>query len=198
MTTLSPAIAALLALLPLGAPGARPPAAGSAPGVPSADVESVRSEWLGHDIHLTYTRMVVDGASVICRVRLFKDDLDRALQDFAKQPALHVGVTPGTDSIFAAYFNARAALSADGEELRGKVVQSGLDADAADEQMWWYVIELPAKKPVRSLTVRITLLFELFRDQKNVVTLLKMPGEQRHSLFFAGEDAKAQRLDFTH
>jgi hypothetical protein len=198
MTTLAPAIAAVLALVTLGATGS-PPAPGIAPARlgPTAGIETRRGAPAVHDIHLTYTRMVVDGATVVCRVRLFKDDLERALQDFAKQPSLDVGTTPGADSIFAAYFNTRAALSADGEELRGRVVQSGLDADATDQQMWWYLIELPARKPVRTLSVRIALLFETFRDQKNVVTLLKMPGEQRHSLYFAGEDAKAQRLDFT-
>jgi hypothetical protein len=190
MTSLSPAIAAILTLFSLGGSGVMP--LGARPSRPEG---AARAE-SAHDIHLTYTRMVVDGASVVCRVRLFKDDLERALQDFAKQPALRIGTTAGTDSIFAAYFNTRASLIADGEALRGKVLQSGLDPDATDEQMWWYLIELPARKPVRSLAVRIALLFETFRDQKNVVTLLKMPGEERHSLYFAGEDAKEQRLDF--
>ena len=39
-----------------------------------------------HDVHLTYSRMVVDGASVTCRVRLFKDDLDKALQQRRLKP----------------------------------------------------------------------------------------------------------------
>ena len=137
-----------------------------------------------HDVHLTYSRMVVDGASVTCRVRLFKDDLDKALQSS--------GPAATTDSLFAAYFNAHVTMSSDGRRLSGRVVQSGRDPDVTDQEMWWFQIEASAARPITTLTLRIALFFELYKDQKNLVTLLKMPGEERRSLLFAGGDTAEQ------
>lgn len=146
-----------------------------------------------HDIHLTYSRVVVDGASVIFRVRLFHDDLERALQQHARNPALKV--TPGAaaaDTAFAAYFNANVPVSANGKRLVARVVQSGKDMDVTDQEMWWYLVELTAPAPVTSLSMRVGLLFEHFTDQRNIVTLLRIPGEKRYSMYFVREDAKEQ------
>jgi hypothetical protein len=42
------------------------------------------------------------------------------------------------------------------------------------------------------LSVRNTLLREQFENQANIVVLLAMPGEKRHSLYFGGGDNAAQ------
>jgi hypothetical protein len=50
-------------------------------------------------------------------------------------------------------------------------------------------VELDAPRPVARLALRNTLMFDVFRDQQNIVTVLRMPGERRTTLFFAaGED----------
>lgn len=148
-----------------------------------------------HDVHLTYSRVVVDGASVLWRVRLFRDDLEKALAAFSKNPSFKVSGAAG-DSVFAAYFNAEVPVTANGKRLTGRVLQSGKDAEVTDQDMWWYLIELPAPAPVTTFSTRVGLLFEHFTDQRNVVTLLKMPGEGRHSLYFVREDARMQTLSF--
>lgn len=139
---------------------------------------------LAHDVHLTYSRMVVDGTSVACRVRVFKADLDKALQS--------AGPAATTDSLFAAYFNAHVTMSSDGRRLSARVVQSGRDSDVTDQEMWWFQIEASAARPITTLTLRVALFFELYKDQKNLVTLLKMPGEARRSLLFVGAESKDQ------
>lgn len=149
-----------------------------------------------HNIHLTYTRMVVDGASVVARVRLFKDDLEKALAAEAKTPTFTVTATPAADSLFARYWNTHVTVRSDGDRLIGRVLQSGPDPDVTDQEMWIYLVELPARRPVRSLSVRVALLFDHFRDQRNLVTLLRMPAEERHSLYFVAGDAGEQRLTF--
>lgn len=148
-----------------------------------------------HDVHLTYSRVVVDGASVLWRVRLFRDDLEKALATFSKNPSFKV-TGAGGDSVFAAYFNAEVPVTANGKRLTGRVLQSGKDAEVTDQDMWWYLIELPAPAPVTTLATRVGLLFEHFTDQRNVVTLLKMPGEGRHSMYFVREDVRMQTLSF--
>ena len=83
-------------------------------------------------------------------------------------------------------------MSSDGRRLSGRVVQSGRDPDVTDQEMWWFQIEASAARPITTLTLRIALFFELYKDQKNLVTLLKMPGEERRSLLFAGGDTAEQ------
>lgn len=149
-----------------------------------------------HDVHLTYSRVVVDGASVIFRVRLFHDDLEKALQVYSRNPALKVVTSPAADSAFAAYFNAQVPVTANGRRLVGRVIQSGKDMDVTDQEMWWYLVELTAPAPITTLSLRVGLMFEHFTDQKNIVTMLKMPGEKRYSLYFVREDAKEQSVTF--
>ncbi len=62
--------------------------------------------------------------------------------------------------------------------------------------MWWYVIELRAPTPIRSLAIRVGLLFEHFADQRNVVTVTRLPGNERRSLYFARSDTTQKTLVF--
>ena len=147
-----------------------------------------------HDMHLTYSRIVVDGRTIVCRVRLFHDDLELALRKHSGRTRTVVGATPAVDSIFASYFNASTSFTADGTRLRGRVRLSGEDHDATDQRMWWYEVELPATRPIRRLTIRMGLMFDVFGDQRNIVTLVKMPGADRYSLLFAAGDNKEETI----
>jgi hypothetical protein len=151
---------------------------------------------VAHDVHLSHTRMVVDGATVLARVRVFHDDLELVLQRHGSRPDLRITNGASQDSAFAAYFDARVSLTSAGERLRGRVLQSGPDPDASDSPMWWYLIELKAAKPIESLAVRYELMFEQFGDQRNIVAILKMPGEKRQSLYFAAGEEREQVVKF--
>jgi hypothetical protein len=148
-----------------------------------------------HDIHLTHTRVTIEGRTITCRVRLFHDDLERALRHRSRRPTLLV--TEGTphDSLFGAYFNEKVSLRVDGAALVGRVIDSGRDRDATDFPMWWYVVELRSPAPPRTLTVRYGLLFEHFEDQRNILTVIREPDE-RHSLYFAVGQALEQVVRF--
>ncbi len=150
--------------------------------------ESPDSRWHGrpHDLHLTYSRIVVDGDRVTCRVRLFKDDLQRALKS--------VAIDSLTDSLFTAYFNARVVLTSAGATLKARVTASGRDSDTTDPEMWWFRLEAVAPQPLATLSLRLGLLFELYADQRNLVTVIKMPGEERRSLYFTASDRREQQI----
>ncbi len=148
-----------------------------------------------HDLHLTYSRVVVDGPVVRAKVRVFKDDMERGLAGYARTQAFQLGAnTSLTDSLFAAYFNARTWAVASGKRLGFKVTQSGRDPDATDPVMWSFELEGRAPTTIRQLSLRVSLLFETFVDQKNVVTLIRMPGEDRHSLYFSVSDSAAKQV----
>ena len=140
---------------------------------------------------------------MLWRVRLFHDDLEKALQAFAQNPALRVvardistGASSPVDSIFTAYFNAAVPVTANGRRITGRVLDSGRDPEVIEQHMWWFLVELTAPSPVATLSVRVGLLFEQFGDQRNILSLLKLPGDSRYSLYFVRDDAKAQSVKF--
>ena len=143
-----------------------------------------------HDMHLTYSRIVVNGASIVVRVRVFQDDLELALRESSKRPEMVVQATPAVDSLFAGLWQRTTRLTADGAALQGRVLRSGAEGGETDARMWWYELELTAPKPVRQLSVHIGLFFEQFRDQRNIVSLVRMPSGERTSLYFAAGDKK--------
>ena len=172
----------------------RPAAALPAP-TPARTLALVRAPSAAPDIHLTYSRVLIDGGRILWRVRLFRDDLEKALRLRARNPTLST-TSPGADSIFADYFNAEVPVAVNGVRLVARVVESGRDNDSTDQDMWWYMLELTATPPVRTLAVRVALLFDSFADQRNIVTVLKTPGDERRSLYFVRDDAKEQTLRY--
>lgn len=166
--------------------------AGAAHSAPATSPIALRR---AHDLHLTYSRVEVTGNRIEWRVRLFRDDLEKTLQAYAHRPALSAA-TPAGDSVFAAYFNERVRVHALGAALTGRVVESGRDAGSPEPEMWWYVIDLRAPAPIRTLSVNVALLFEHFKDQRNVVALTSGPGTRRISLYFAAGDTVARPVVF--
>ena len=149
-----------------------------------------------HDIHLSHTRMVVDGATVQARIRVFHDDLEMVLRRHTARQELSVRDESSQDSLFAAYLDATVSLTSAGERLRPHVIQSGRDPDATDSPMWWYLVEFRAAKPIQTLAVKYELMFEVFDDQRNIVSVVKMPGEARRSLYFAPGERGEQVVRF--
>jgi len=143
-----------------------------------------------HDMHLTYSRVVVNGTSIVARVRVFQDDLELALRQTSKQPELVVKATPVVDSLFASVWQRTTRITADGVSLQGRVLKSGAEGGDTDARMWWYEVQLTAPKPVRELSMHIGLFFEQFRDQRNIVSVIRMPDGARTSLYFAAGDTK--------
>lgn len=141
-----------------------------------------------HNLHLTHTRMVIEGTAVVARVRMFRDDLEKSLKrkitdDDASRAAV------------AAYMAQRFMVSADGAALTGEVLDSGGDMDG-DQPVWWVLVQWKAAKPVKSVGVRVHLMFESFNDQQNTVLVAKQPGDKRRGLYFQTGDLKEQVLKF--
>lgn len=149
-----------------------------------------------HDLHLTHTRMVVEDRTIACRIRLFKDDLETALRQYAKRPDLALTDEDRADSLFQAYWVRNMKLEANGLAVALRVTSSGAETDPAAQEVIWYVLEGAAPARVGRLTLLNGLMFELFRDQQNIMQLLRLPGETRRTLYFAATDPREQRLEF--
>jgi hypothetical protein len=150
-----------------------------------------------HDQHVSHTRLVVEGATVAARMRLFRDDLEKGLGHRYRIEAFDAVKDPRRDSLFTAYVNERFLLEADGARLSARVESSGVEVDAQQkQQMVWFVLEFAAATPVKRLSLRNVVLQEQFGDQQNIVQVMHLPDEARQTLYFAPGDAKAQEMAF--
>lgn len=141
-----------------------------------------------HDLHVAHTRMVVEGAVVVARVRMFRDDLQKAL----KRP---VTDDAAWRAAVAAYVGQNFTVVADGAKLAAEVVDGGGDTDG-DQPVWWVLVQWKAAKPVTVLGLKVHLLFDAFGDQQNIVQVSKQPGDERRGLYFQAGDRSEQVLRF--
>lgn len=132
-----------------------------------------------HPLHLSYGRMVLEGNVIVLNVRLFPDDLERALMQFHGIDALRLRPDPIVDSLFSSYFNARFTLTVADSAIRGVVVESGEGGD-----MWWYDVLFELESAVKDISFRNDLLFDVFGDQRNITRVLYVPTE-RHQTFYS-------------
>lgn len=132
--------------------------------------------------------MIVEGATVVARVRLFRDDLQKAL----KRP---IADDAASKAAVAAYVAQNITLVANGARLSGELLDSGGDMDG-EQPIWWVLIQWKSATPVKVLALKVHLLFETFNDQQNIVIVAKQPGDERHGLYFQAGDKTEQVLKF--
>jgi hypothetical protein len=149
-----------------------------------------------HDVHVSHTRLVVEGATVAAHVRLFRDDLEKTLAARAGAPPFDAATAPRRDSLLAAYLGERFLLEADGVRLKGGVEGSGMEIDRDRQDVVWVLLDFPAPKPVGSIRLANLIFHETWADQQNIVQVLHLPDEARQTLYFAPGDRKAQELAF--
>lgn len=149
-----------------------------------------------HDIHLSHTRMVVDGTKIRATIRLFQDDMELVLRRHTRRPDLTVLRRSALDSAFASYLREKVVLTSAGERLHGRILASEPDPQPADSPMWVFNVELSAQRPIVALTVRFDLMFEQFDDQRNIVIVVREGDAQRRSLYFAPGGSRDQTVTF--
>lgn len=149
-----------------------------------------------HDVHVSHTRLVVEGATVAAQVRLFRDDVEKTFAVRAGTPAFDVARAPKRDSLLGAYLDERFVLEGNGVRLRGTVEGSGIETDRDRQEVVWVLLDFPAAKPVTSIRLRNVIFHETWADQQNVVQVLHLPDEARQTLYFAPGDGKPQELAF--
>jgi hypothetical protein len=176
-------LALVAALLPAAGPGPAPPGA-------------ARAGALLHDVHISHTRLVIEGTTIAGRVRVFHDDLQLALRALAGDSTLLVTAEDRVDRLFQRYAAAQLRLEADGRPVRLAVTASGTERDPTGQEVVWYVLEGTVERPVSRLVMRQGLFFDMYRDQQNIVQLLRMPGEERRTLYFTAMAPRDQVVEF--
>jgi len=140
--------------------------------------------------------MVIEGRTIALRIRLFKDDLEKALQQFGGKADLHLTADVRADSLFGAYFGMAVTLAADGKRVSLRVSSSGTETDASSQDVVWYVLEGESGAAIAKLAILNGIMFERFRDQQNLIQLLREPGGVRKTLYFVATDPREQVVSF--
>ena len=141
-----------------------------------------------HEFHVTYGRLAIEEQVAVGRIRFFREDLELALAASGELKALQMEATPAVDSLFLTYFREHFRLEVGGRVLHGRIIGSGDDV-LDREPAWWYLIRFDAAEPIDDFLVRNTLLFDLYDDQKNILTVVRFPeGTQRAYHFSADEE----------
>ena len=81
-----------------------------------------------HDFHVSYTRMAVEPTVISAQIRLFSDDVTRALVERLKTPSLALN-SPQGEAAFQAYLAEQFPVSVNGRRLTPVVVSSAQDKD---------------------------------------------------------------------
>jgi len=125
---------------------------------------------------------------VVARVRMFRDDLQKALKQ-------KVTADPAALAAVSAYIGKSMGVTADGVQLTAEVVDSGGDSEG-DQPIWWVLVQWRAARPVHAIGLTVHVLFDTFDDQQNIVVVSKQPGDERRSLYFQAGDRKEQVVRF--
>ncbi len=141
-----------------------------------------------HDTHLSHARVVVEGSVVVARIRLFRDDVTRAL----KHP---VGDDSTSKRLLSAYLNRTFGVRADNVALTAELLDGAADVEG-DQPVWQVLVQWKAARPVTRLALRDQLLFETFSDQQNVAVVIAQPSDRRQTLYFHAGDRSEQVVTF--
>lgn len=144
-----------------------------------------------HDVHVSVSRVVLEQGTLYWRIRCFADDLTLALRGASGDSTFAFGAVTSmaNDSLFMRYFRAQVQVDADGVRATPTLVERGTEQDEAGGPVRWYVLAFPVPATTKVLRIRHALLFDVFRDQQNLVTLLDAANGKRQPLYFtAGND----------
>ena len=151
-----------------------------------------------HPLHLSTAQLVIEETALYLRIRLFKDDLEAALAARSGTTGFELTPTAAADSLFLSYLGSALALEADGRPLRAAVLSSGEDLEAGqgDARVWWYLLEYPVEAATGSISIRNSVLYDQFDDQRNVVRVLHAASGKQRTLYFAAPDAEPVTVRF--
>ncbi len=132
-----------------------------------------------HNFHVSYGKMAVQGRAATLMVRFFRDDLEKTLADATGAPSYDMKADTDVETQFLAYFQQHLVIEAGGVALVPRIIGSG-----EQEKMWWYRLRYDAPVELATFTVRNTLLFDTFEDQRNIVNVMRFPEEKTETLYF--------------
>jgi hypothetical protein len=143
-----------------------------------------------HDFHVSYTRMAIEGNSISAQIRVFGDDITKALIDRSKTPSMTLNSAQG-EAAAQAYLAESFPIVANGRKLVPAVASATQERD-----MWSYIVTWTATAPITTLTMHNAAMMEYFDDQQNIVKLKHIGSGKESTLFYSGGSRADQVVRF--
>ena len=141
-----------------------------------------------HDFHVSKVDVEYNVKTSAFEItgHIFIDDLEDALR-LKGQDSLYLCTkreVENADEFVEAYLNDRMKITLDGVETR----YNYLGKEISDDLMaLWFYLEIEDAQPVESISVKCSLLMELFDDQTNLVKI-QYSNRQKKYFMFQGSD----------
>ena len=164
------------------------PAGAPADAQTSAERHLVLTDVMRHDFHVSYTRMAIEPTVISAQLRLFTDDVTRALVERTRRASITLN-SPEGEAAFRAYLIESFQITANGRRLVPVVVSSAQDRD-----MWAYIVTWTSATPITSLALHNAALFELFDDQQNIVKVKHLASGRESTVFYSGGSRADQTI----
>lgn len=147
-----------------------------------------------HKYYVTITEATYNGkrGSFELSVKFIGHDLEKALEE-SGAPDLYLGTekeSPEADKLIKGYIQKRLQFVVNGKELEWKFVGKEVN----DDDFIYCYIESSKTKLVKNITIRNTLLTEVFPAQKNTV-YLTLNGNKETFNFHKGSTSETYNLD---
>ena len=143
-----------------------------------------------HDFHVSYTRMAIEGANISAQIRVFGDDITKALIARSKLATLKLDSAPGT-AAFQKYLAESFPVTANGRVLVPVVASA-----TQEREMWSYIVTWTAAAPITAVSMHNAALMEYFDDQQNIVKLKHIGSGKEATLFYSGGSRADQVMRF--
>lgn len=131
-----------------------------------------------HNIHLTYSKVLLEEHNITVRTSFFLDDFDEMLSNFHKKSLENLPHNGKTDSLLLPYLSEHFVVVANGDTLRAHIVSSGVEAD-----MCFYIYSYSTDIPIREIAYSNSILFKEFPDQKNMISVQHLDTEKTWSFY---------------
>ena len=145
---------------------------------------------VAHDFHVSYTRMAIEGASISAQIRVFGDDMTKALVARSMTPALVLN-SPHGQAAAQAYLTASFPVAANGRPLAPTIVSA-----TQEREMWSYIVTWTSPVPITTVSMHNAALMEYFDDQQNIIKLKHIGSGKESTLFYSGGSRADQVVRF--
>ena len=150
---------------------------------------NVLGSWILHEFYvsLTEVRYNYDSERMEVSIRVFPDDLDRALlQKHGIFTQLSTELeAPEADSLLGEYLNRHFSLEINGRPLKLNYLGKEAEADA----IWCYLESEPLSEPL-DYQIFSSILLENFEDQVNIVQIYQ--GDWNKGLMLSSDQQSGQ------
>jgi hypothetical protein len=139
----------------------------------------------GHNLHMTYSKMAVEATTVYVRISFYPDDFELMLSNFHSRDIKGLSHAGDADSLLLPVLKKQHVVTLNGEETAVQIDKSRIESDQC-----WYLLSYTSKSDIKTLELVNTLLFAVFEDQKNLLTIMDLRTGKQDTFYGTRHEAR--------